>query len=224
MIDHYAAQKALRVKLLTLEVATTGSIQISATATGYERASGSFLTDGFIPGMEVSGTGFGESANNTAKTLKSVTALTMICPNTSVEAVGARTLAVELPNIRIWENAIPLNASGEATDVVRGSPYAEEEYVPGPMIKATLGPFGQLEALPLYVIKIYVPSGSGVGAARAYSDALLTLFAPSTSITTGATVRGDVAPFVGQLFQDVPPGFAVVPVSVPVRLRTANSI
>ena len=216
MIDHHAAQKALRVKLLTLEVATTGSVQISATSTGYERATGSFLTDGFMPGMEVSGTGFGVTANNAAKTISSVTALTITCPNTSVEAVGARTLTVGLPATRAWEN---INI-----EPTRGSTWVEEEYIPGPMTKATLGPLGQLEALPLYVIKVYVPSGVGVDAARAYSDALLTLFAPSTSITTGATVRGDVAPFVGQLFQDVPPGFAVVPVSVPVRLRTANSI
>jgi hypothetical protein len=216
MINHYAAQKALRVKLLTLSVATTGSIQISATTTGYERASGSFLTDGFVPGMEVSGSGFGVTANNTAKTIRSVTALTMTCPNTDTEAAGARTLTVGLPATRAWEN---INI-----EPARNSTWIEEEYVPGPMTKATVGPLGYVEALPLYVVKIYVPSGSGMGAARSYGDALLTLFAPGTSIATGITVRGDVAPFVGQLFQDVPPGFAVLPVTVPIRIRTANSI
>ena len=118
MIDHYAAQKALRVKLLTLSVATTGSVQISATATGYERATGSFLTDGFLSGMEVGGTGFGETANNAKKTLSSVTALTMTCPNTSVEAVGARTLDVGLPATRAWEN---INV-----EPARGSTWIEE--------------------------------------------------------------------------------------------------
>jgi len=219
VINHYAANKACRVKLLTLEVATTGSVQISATSTGYARASGSFLNDGIVSGMEVTGVGFGESGNNTAKTITSVTAATITSPGTVVEAAGSRVLKVVLPLQRAWENK-PL-------DPANRSPYVQEEYIPGPMTKISVGALGQLEILPLYVMKIFVPSNTGMGAARSYSDALLTLFAPGTSLTVAdasAVVRSDVAPFVGQFFQDATPGFGVVPVSVPIRIRTANSI
>ena len=244
MINHYLIQKALRTKLLELEVVTTGSTSISATSTGYARAAGSFLADGFVAGLEVTGTGFSNSANNTAKTVTSVTAAAMVCSGTTTEAAGSRTIAVNLPLNRAWENV--------ELQKTRGEPWIQEEYIPGPMSKETLGPLGQLEVLPLYVLKIYVPSGMGIGAARSYADALITLFAPSTaiSIVTGmllletgddllqetgdfiilesggdtARVRNDVSPFAGQLLQDVIPGFATVPISVPLRMRTANSI
>ena len=218
MINHYAIQKALRAKLLALEVCTTGSVQISATATGYARASGSFLTDGFVPGLEVAGTSFGESANNTAKTITSVTALALTCPGCTVEAVGARTLTVGLPGNQAWENV--------ELEPTAGDPWVEEQYVPGPMEKITLGSLGELEVLPIYAQKIYVPSGNGVGAARKYADALLTLFAPGTALTVSGhtvVVRTQPAPYSGQLLQ-AGPGFATIPITVPIRVRTANSI
>ena len=218
MINHYLIQKALRAKLLTLEVCTTGSVTISGTSTGYARTTGSFLTDGFAPGMEVTGTSFGESANNTAKSITSVTALTMTCPGCTTETAGTRTLAVGLPADRAWENI--------KLDPTTGSPWVEEQYVPGPMEKVTLGPLGQLEVLPIYAPRIYVPAGSGVGAARSYADAIITLFAPSTSFTVSGhtvVVRSVPAPYSGQLLQ-AGPGFAVVPVTIPLRVRTANSV
>ena len=217
MINHYLIQKALRAKLLTLTVCTTGSVQISATATGYARASGSFLTDGFVPGLEVAGTGF-VPANNANKTLTGVTALTLTCPGNSVEAAGTRTITAGLPSDRAWENVV--------FNPTTGTPFVEEVYLPGPMEAMTLGALGQLEVLPIYAPKIFVPAGSGVGAARSYADALLTLFAPRTSLTvTGHTVTvGAVpAPYSGQLLQGLP-GWAVIPVTIPLRVRTANSI
>lgn len=79
----------------------------------------------------------------------------------------------------------------------------------------------------MYNLRIYVPANVGIDGALQYADSLLTLFAPGTEITVGSgstlTVRGDVAPFVGQMMQ-ADAGFAVVPVTVPLRLRTANSI
>jgi hypothetical protein len=55
---------ALRGRVLTLSVATTGTTSLAATATGYTRAAGSFVTDGFKPGMEVLAAGFATSGNN----------------------------------------------------------------------------------------------------------------------------------------------------------------
>ena len=217
MINHYAIQLALRDKLDDLAVCTTGSTSLAATATGYTRAAGSFVTDGFRAGMEVAGTGFSESANNTAKTITSVTAATLTCSGCTLESETTATLAVGLPQYRAWENM-------DFTPIA-GSPWIEENYIPGPMEQITLGAYGELEADPTYVVKVYVPIGVKIGAPRAYADALLGLFAPRTELTVAShtcVVRTRPAPFSGQMLR-TETGFVVVPVTVPLRVRTANS-
>jgi len=217
VIDHNAIQTALHAKLFDLSVVTsTGTF--SATATGYARTSGSFLTDGFRPGMEVAGTGFSESANNAAKTILRATALTLSCSGCTAESAGTRTLTVGLPAGRAWENV-------EYTPVP-GDPYIEEAYIPGPMDALTLGDTPTLECSPSYIIRVYVPINTGPEAARQYADALLTLFAPKTSLTVTdhtLTVRTRPAPYSGQLIR-TEAGHATLPVTVPLRARTANSI
>jgi hypothetical protein len=219
MISHYDYQLALRQKLLTLEVATTGSISIEATATGYTRATGSFITDGFAVGMEVVGTGFSDADNNEAKTITAVTALTMDADGCAVEAAGSRTLSVALPEIRLWEN-IP------ATPIM-DRPYVTEQYLPGPTLKETLGTFAELELRPMYVVTIHAVANRGLAAAAKYADAILELFAPGTAMTAtnGDTlrVRNDVGPYRGQLLQESP-GWAFVPVNIPLRVRSTNSV
>lgn len=217
MVDHYEAQLALRATLQTLSVATTGSGTFAATSTGYTRSSGSFVTDGFRIGMEVNATGFTNSANNAAKTLTSVSALALTCSGNAAESATA-TITAGLPSGRMWEN--------DDYEPVQNTPWVEEQYIPGPMQRRTVGAYAQLEVLPQYAIHVYVPSGKGIGAARSYADALLSLFPPNTawSLTSGTLrVRGDIAPYEGQLIQ-VSPGFAVVPVNVPLRLWTTNSV
>jgi hypothetical protein len=211
MIDHRSYQLALRDKLLTLEVVTTGSTSLGATSTGYSRASGSFLTDGFAVGMEVVGNGFIQGANNEAKTITAVTALALTC--------AGRTISVGLPELRAWEN-VPVTP-------VTGRPYIREQYIPGPLARETLGAFGRLEARPMYGIGVYGVTNTGLGGVLDYADALLTLFAPGTAIvaSNGDTlrVRSDTAPFRGQLMQHES-GWAMVLVTVPLRVRTTNSI
>lgn len=218
MINHLLIQQALRTQLLTLEVCTTGSTDLAATTTGYTRAVGSFLTDGFRAGMEVTGTGFSESANKSAKTITSVTATTLTCSGCTTESETTATLTVGLPADQAWENM-------DFTPTT-GSPWIEENYLPGPMEQITLGPYGELQADPIYVVKVYVPIGVKIGAPRAYADALLTLFAPRTAITVAGhtcVVRTRPGPFSGQLLR-TETGFVVVPITVPLRVRTANSI
>ena len=70
--------------------ATTGTTTISATATGYSRASGSFLTDGFEVGQTVNSSGFGGSGYNGKSVISAVDALTM---DTAI--VGTGTHGVE---------------------------------------------------------------------------------------------------------------------------------
>lgn len=219
-MNHTAAHLALRALLKTLSVCTTGSTTLAATSSGYTRSAGSFVDDGFAAGQEATPAGF---VATTPRVVTSVTALTLSVDTTSgnvssESASSGRTLSVLIPTSQAWENIRHTPQTGV--------PYVEEEYVPGPTRKISLGAFGEVEALPLYVVKVYVPANKGRAAASLYADALLDLFAPETAITvSGATlrVRGDVAPFAGQLLQTAT-GFAVVSVTVPLRLRTANTV
>jgi hypothetical protein len=220
MIDHRSYQVALRAKALTLSVVTTGSISLSATATGYARASGSFLADGFARGMELTPSGF---ASNPVDVITDVSALSITTKNArTVEgAAGSRTLAVGLPSARAWENKKPVQ-----DPPIAGIPFVREQYIPGPpALQVTLGQFGDLELLPQYALHIHVPADCGFEAPSAYADAVMRLFTPRTAIPVGSDVLrvSDRGPFRGTLTQSSP-GFAVVPITAPLWIRTPNSI
>lgn len=214
MIAHRAARLVLRARLATLQVCTTGSITLEATATGYARSSGDFLADGFARGMELTPSGF---ASNSPAVITEVSARTItVAGGRTAEAPAAgRALTVGLPTLRGWENV-------DLTKVV-GVPYVEEQYIPGPSTAIALGLGGPIEGFPQFAVHIHVPANVGVGAADAYADAVLALFAPRTSLPlTGAAlrVRGDTGPYRDQMLQSSP-GFAVVPVTIPLRLRAS---
>jgi hypothetical protein len=122
VIDQTAATLALRNRALSLVVATTGSQTLSATANGYARSSGSFLTDGFADGMEFVPAGFSDV---TPKVIESVSALSIVT-TTATTAQGAsagRSLTVGFPATQGLDNRRVKPISGE--------PYTEEEFVPG---------------------------------------------------------------------------------------------
>jgi hypothetical protein len=217
MISEVAMQLALRAKALTLTVATTGTMSLSATSTGYARASGSFVTDGFAPGMEVTPAGF---TTNTPRVITAVSALALTVSGavTPESAASGRSLTVGLPSNRAWENV--------AFQPTAGVPWVREEFIPGPAAQVTIGPLGELQAEPMYALYVNVPAETGLTGKR-YVDALRVLFAPRTQIalSTGDTirVRADTGPFAGQLQQSAP-GFAVQPFTIPLQLRTPNAI
>lgn len=217
MIDEVAIQLALRSKLATLTVATTGTTTLAATTSGYTRAAGSFLDDGFAVGMEVTPTGF---TSNTPRVITAVSALSMTvnATLTAQAAAGGRSLTVGLPSQRAWENV--------AFQPTAGVPWVREEFLPGPTQQVTIGPGGDLEVTPMYAIHVNVKDDTGLTAKR-YVQALRVLFAPRTQIplSNGDTirVRGDTGPYAGQLLQSQP-GFAVQPFTVPLRLRSPNVI
>lgn len=221
MTTQYDIQVAMRERLLTLAVCTTGSVTLSATATGYARAAGSFLADGFRAGMAITtATGFTVPGNNaTPKIITGVADLTLSCAGTVAEAsdVG-RVLAVGLPTDRAWEN--------DDFQPQTGRPFIEEQFPSGPTAQVTVGPGGDWEFEPLYIVSIFVPYNSGFAAAAKYADALLIHFAPRTAIPIGndfLRVRHDVGPFRSQLLRDEN-GFSFISVSIPIRLRTPNVI
>lgn len=222
MIAHSAYQAACRARAKTLSVCTTGSISMSATASGYVRAAGSFLTDGFAVGMELAASSFSKAANNGAKPITAISAdgRTISCPGCVAEASAAgRVLAVGLPLTRRYMNV--------GVDTEQGVPYVDEQYIPGPSKVVTLGPFGEIELTPMYSMAFSVPEGTGEEAASAYQTAFLTLFAPKTAMALSSgealRVRSDVSPFPSQLLRGEP-GFAVQTATIPLWIRTPNSI
>ena len=219
-ISNLEMQYALRTQLLTMEAATTGSISMSATSSGFVRTSGSFVTDGIEPGMEVAATGFGSGTNNSDWSIRAVTALTLSVSGLSVEIAGSgRTLVVGLPSGRAWENI--------HFEPVTNEPWVEEEYLAGPSSQITVGKSdATLRVDPLYLVKIYVPENLGIGAVNRYADAVLSAYKSNSTmaLTNGDTlrVRTDSSPSRGQMTHSRA-GWVVVPVTIPLFLFTINT-
>lgn len=232
MISEFQMRSALRTKAMALSVAGTGSISLAASATGYTRTTGSFLTDGFAPGMEAIAAGF---ANNGPVVITDVTALTLTAKRviaTTVNnvttyslaappvesAAGGRSLTVGLPSQRAYEN--------KSFQPTIGIPWVREEFSPGSVTQITMGPFGTLIAAPQWTLHISVPENTGLTPVR-YNDAARVLFAPMTQIplANGDTLRvhADTAPYTGPITESKP-GFSEQPFVIPLWLETRNVI
>lgn len=217
-LDHLATQLALRGHLLTLSVCTTGDTSLAAVTAGYTRTSGSFLTDGFAVGMEVTPVGF---ASNPTGVVVNVSALALgIAGGRVADAEAAsRSLTVGLPSARGWENV--------ALEPTAGVPYIEEQYVPGSAaLRSMPAAYGTLEDRGLYVVAWYGQEGAGLADLSRCSAAVLALFKPGTAFTIGTDtvvrVLEDPAPWRGQIRQDSP-GWAVVVITVPWRAFSINT-
>lgn len=70
---------------------TTGTATLQATATGYTRTSGSFITDGFLEGLPITVTGFANPANNGPAVITAVTATTLTVTKTPATVVEKGT-------------------------------------------------------------------------------------------------------------------------------------
>jgi hypothetical protein len=236
MVSHLAVQRACRTRLGTLAVCTTGATSLAATATGYARAAGSFVTDGFEVGLEVRGAGFVNAINNGVGVVTRVAPLaltvslfvatyasgvrTVTRPATVAEAAaGGRTLSVGLPSFAAWENV------GFVPET--GIPYWDEQYVRGPALLGTIGPNGRITAEPMYLPRINVQSDTSVEAASRYADAMVNVFPPGDKIVLASgdviEVRADPAPYGGQLLSNGN-GFSGLLVTVPLRVRSINTI
>lgn len=221
MISVEQLRTALRTRVLTASVATTGSISMSVLNGVFVRSSGSFLTDGFRPGMELKASGFGVTANNGLAVVVQVTAIAIKVDRvltTDAEA-GGRTLAVGMPSRGTTQNV--------TFDPTPGSPWWEEELVALPVIQTSVGPLGNIETTALYFAKVHVPEGMGPEAADAYAGTIMGLFPPRTAVTLSGGDVARVLPASGPYAKPgmhLRPGFYTVPVVVPVWLQTLNTI
>lgn len=223
MSDHYAIHLALRNRALSLVVATTGSMSLSQTTTGFARATGSFVTDGFEVGMEIVPAGF---PANVLGIVTAASALTIDVTGTRSVAPAdvGRSLTVGLPTLREFENVL--------FAPVPGRPYIAEEYSPSTseMITGTANG-GAMEETGDYFLTWYgistVGSVPGVGtkALRKSVNALMALYAPGTNLTAGSnvvSVRPKPAPQTGQIIPLT--GWAALQLKVPWWVRSRNVI
>ena len=212
MISLHEAHIALRNRALTAVVATTGTMALEATTTGYKRADlgGSFLEDNFRVGMEIVPAGF---TANTVGVIKSLTATEIVTDGArSAQASGAgRSITVGIPAYRAYENL--------EFQPPPGRPYIEEEFVPGGgSMESMPTNVGRLRETGLYVIKWYGLPGRGTAAIRMGIEAIRARFAPGTSISIASgnlSTRVDMAAMPGQLVQDVRIGRPVQELTVP---------
>lgn len=221
MISKKALHFALRARATGTTVATTGTMDLAATTTGYSRLTGSFLTDGFQPGMEVTPSGF---VANTVDVITNVSALslTVRAPRAVEVSASGRSLAVGFPALRAWEN--------ERFTRQANRPYVEEDFVPATHEIITLGANnGRAEETGLYVLRVYGVHAYGVNALRDTVDAILARFTPGTTITvTGAdvrirgTARNEPGPQSGQILRDGE--WSVCSIRIPWLASTANAI
>lgn len=231
---------ALRTRALAVEVLRVTGTFSTVTATGYARASGSFLTDGFEVGMEIRGEDFDTPANEAPKVIMDVSALLITTRRINVsaegdrtldptasgcvtEAVGTRTLVVGMPAGVEYENARFKPGAGV--------PWWREEFSPSPGGRRhEVGSNSMVEYFVDYFMTLFLPPNTGVRAAHRYSEALLDAFPPGYTFTLAVPgklrIRTEATPWPSPVFQAATPepGFLVVPVTVPCILWTSNSI
>lgn len=96
---------------------TTGSTTLSADPTGYSRSSGSFITNGFVVGQQITASGFTNAANNGRSTITGVTAtqltVTKSTPPVTEAAASGRTIIADAEIV--VSRASPLVAQGAAS-------------------------------------------------------------------------------------------------------------
>ncbi len=217
MIAETSLELALRAHALSLVVATTGSVSLAATATGYTRSSGSFIADGLAPGMEFIPAGF---TTTTPQTITAVSALAITASGTRTAqaAASGRSLTVKLPSRWAWE--------GITFNPTAGVPWVQEAFIGGPNFLRSAVIDGSMEQRGQYVLTVHAPIGTAL-TARLYADAIVRGFRPglTLAITGGDVLRiraAPNAPSAGQL-RPTEPGFQGVTASIPFWLLALNA-
>lgn len=220
-LNHGKAILACRALLDTLEVCTVTD-SISATTTGYARASGSFVTDGFRVGMEITPTSFTSTDNQVIKSINTAGNQITIDGAITADAAATRTLTAGLPEYRAYRN-MEFKPSQAA-----GRPYTEEGWIRGVKNVTGVGAGGTMIHEPTYVIKHYGLSGKGDAAMDAFTDAVMLLFKPLTTITMSDGTVLRVAERPGPEASEITnppdkPGRALVTIRIPLWAQTQNA-
>lgn len=213
---HTAARLALRAKLKTLVIAASAG-SIAAVKTGFTRVSGSFITDGFYPGFEVTQIGFGV---NITTLITGVTALAMTtadAPTVAGAAIG-QSLASYLPAYRRWGRNL------KSDDVPSTRPYIVETYQPAPSVLLGQSVGGTTEMNGLYMVHWFGLPNLGDESLTVPAEAIQALFAHPLQLplATGQNirVRGDMLPFSSIVDQDAQQARPICTTTVAIRIYT----
>lgn len=215
MINDYDAVMALRGRLRTLLVSSTGVTTLGNTEMAFTRPTGSFAEDGFVAGMEVVPSGF---TDNTPVVVRRVSDLSMTFdePRTVEPEATGRSLTVGIPPIRVWENV--------KVDTPVSRWYIDEDYIPGSPFRVTSTFEGEYENNPVYVIRLAGLSGRSIKALYTVATAILRLFKPGTTMVlpdgTNLRVRSEPAPYRGQVLPGEEEGHEDIVISIPLVART----
>lgn len=222
MLNHNLVQDAFRDALEGLSVCTTGSTTLARTATGYIRASGSFVTDGFFAGMEILEAGF---PTNAYRVVKLVEALTLTVDTdegllAAESAASGRTITCALPESVGWEDT-------EVDRAPANRCFASDELVPATTNVRTLPVSGGLmDHTGLYIVRWHGVPGYGRAAISRCADAVLALYPPGAFATlsdgVALRIRETPAPSRGQLLR-LETGGVFTTITIPYRAEARNS-
>jgi hypothetical protein len=218
MLDNHAALLALRNRLLTTVVATTGSTTLASTVDGFTRTTGSFVDDGFVPGMEVTPFGFTDNSSSILKTV-APTVVTVQDFRLEEPPTPGVSLTVGVPTIRGWIN------KEIKPDI--GAWRIKEMFQPGAGRVEGLGSFVWIHYHPSYMVTFHGPDNSGALPMMRMMDSILGVFPPMLPLVLAGgvvlRVRSTVVPFASELLNDEN-GQAYIVVTVPLWVRTQNTI
>lgn len=233
MIDEEAVQLAIRNRLLSLAVCTTGAITMSVTVSGgvskFVRVAGSFITDGFAVGMEALPSGMSGSGNNAAVVVRSRSALELVSDRTLTAegSASGKTLTVGLPLVRVMENLEATDSGTPLTDgPVAGRPYFREAFEVTRHTLRTQASGGKVLEQGIYHAHFYLPENTGSMGPRRLTRAVRALFTPGTVLTAGShSVRMEGNPGVSvSPLQPLGDGRAHTVVDIPWRVLSRNTI
>jgi hypothetical protein len=216
-MDHLEALTLLREHLLSLQFVGTGVTSLGTTGTAFTRTEGSFVTDGFVPGMEVVPQGF---TNTQPKLVRSVsaTSLSVVGSMTSEGVGGGRSLTVGAPTLRAREN------EDFTPQSLRW--HLEEDYIPGPVRKVNATMQLVLHYNPLFVLRLSGLANFGVDALYVVADGILEGFRPGLAfeMQDGSPLRvgTDPSPSRGQVFP-MEAGRADIVIEIPLWKRTHHA-
>jgi hypothetical protein len=215
MFNRLGALLAFRNRLLGVTIATTGSVTLGATANAYTRTTGSFITDGFQPGLEITPTAFG--ANVPAVVVsRTATVLTTDSSHAIEVATAGRTLSALLPVGKLLENVPFIGGSDGAP--LQGKPWIQEQFTAATNHRKTFSSNGgHADATGLYLVTYYGLAGKGPEGIMAVTDAILARFATGTTLTDGTNaiqVSGKPGPWADAIIPQTD-GFARCVVTIP---------
>lgn len=179
-----ALRAALETHLAGTELLGTGwRADLTATATGYVRAEGSFADDGFRPGDTVRPDGFADPRPAIVLAVSDL-ALVVDRDGTPEPAPVAAALAVILPERRRFE--------GQPFVRPRNKPWLRASLRPAAAPVVAFGAGGLVRQEGTFVVELFEPVDAGRGLARLerLAAALRARFAPGRRLARdGHTVR-----------------------------------